>query len=801
MVRFLPLLASLILLPTLVRAADPPPAAPATRPSLPGTWGVNIHFTAPLPGEAKMLADAGVAVVRTDFAWGRTERRPGAYDFGPYDGLVRALESHGIRPLFILDYGNRLYDDGLAPHTDAGRAAFAAWAAAAATHFKGRGVIWELWNEPNLKQFWKPVPSAADYATLAVATAKAVRVADPDATIVGPAASTVDLPYLETCFKGGLLDHLSAVTVHPYRGTEPESAAKDFRALRDLIARYAPKGKAVPIFSGEWGYSSVVGGVDEATQARYLPRQWLSNLANDVSLSVWYDWRDDGTDPKEHEHHFGTVRQAPRPGGGRDGAAPFEPKPAYLAMRTLTAQLAGYAFSKRIAVGDPEKDYVLLFAKSRPAGETGTGPADVALAVWTTRPGEVELEVPASPGTFRVTGHLGESEPDLVGRSSGVRVKATQAVRYLKPGEPNALLHVAAAWERLPLDLRARAEGGGTTIRSRVANPLDTTARLAVAPRGAGVPSPEAFAPRSEREVTVPHVPLSRDPEPQVVTVDLHVEGVGVVSQWAAARATNPVRLTRVGAVGDDEIVTVENLSADPLEGRLSLRVEGRAGGEPPAVPVTVAAGGRVTARLAATGADGRRYPSFGLGLSDGARSVVSVPTAAYTPLADAASPAGTYRLSVDGDKKVKSEQTLSIAEPPAGPLAEGVKGMALTYRFDAGHKFVQVMPATAAAKALQGRPRELRVWVYGDNTGNVARMRYAGADGQTFQPDGVRLDWSGWRLVTFRLDGTGAAHWGGKNDGVPAHPLRLDTLLLVDNATKEATGGTLYFAAPTAVE
>ncbi len=48
--------------------------------------------------------------------------------------------------------------------------------------------------------------------------------------------------------------------------------------------------------------------MDEETQAKLLARQWLSNLANDIPLSIWYDWRDDGPDPKEREHHFGMVR-------------------------------------------------------------------------------------------------------------------------------------------------------------------------------------------------------------------------------------------------------------------------------------------------------------------------------------------------------------------------------------------------------------------------------------------------------------------------------------------------------------
>jgi hypothetical protein len=73
----------------------------------------------------------------------------------------------------------------------------------------------------------------------------------------------------------------------------------------------------------------------------------LANLLAGVPLSIWYDWKDDGPDPAEREHNFGTVRQDLRP------------KPAYVAARTLTRELAGYRIARRLEVGG-EKDYLLL---------------------------------------------------------------------------------------------------------------------------------------------------------------------------------------------------------------------------------------------------------------------------------------------------------------------------------------------------------------------------------------------------------------------------------------------------------
>jgi hypothetical protein len=190
-------------------------------------------------------------------------------------------------------------------------------------HFRGRGILWEMYNEPNIG-FWRPKPDVNQYVPLALEVGRAIRAAAPGERYIGPATSGVDMPFLEACFKAGLLEYWDAVSVHPYRQTAPETAAADYAKLRRLIARHAPKGKNVPIHSGEWGYSSAWKGMDPVRQGKLLPRQWLVNLSNDVPISIWYDWHDDGPDPKEPEHHFGTVLEPFH--AGRKPV--YDPKPA-----------------------------------------------------------------------------------------------------------------------------------------------------------------------------------------------------------------------------------------------------------------------------------------------------------------------------------------------------------------------------------------------------------------------------------------------------------------------------------------
>ena len=348
--------------------------------TLPQGVGVNIHFTRGHERDLDLIAAAGVKFIRMDFGWAGTERQKGEYNWSAYDELTANLEKRGLRAIYILDYSNPLYEetvvsrnpitgkeqkDVASPQHPESVAAFARWAGAAAKHFSGRRIIWEIWNEPNIT-FWKPKPDVRQYTALALATAKAVRAADPNATIIGPATSEVPVKFLEEFFAGGALEQLDAVSVHPYRSYSkgPETAAEDYAKLRVLIEKHAPKPakREMPIISGEWGYSTFTNkGVVLETQAAFLVRQQLANLHAGVPISIWYDWKNDGPDPAEREHNFGTVTHN------------LQPKPAYIALQTLTRELSGYQIEKRLATGNTN-DWVLLFNKG----------AERKLAAWTT---------------------------------------------------------------------------------------------------------------------------------------------------------------------------------------------------------------------------------------------------------------------------------------------------------------------------------------------------------------------------------------------------------------------------------
>lgn len=353
--------------------------------------GINVHFnpTSTMNTEIARLADLGFRFVRIDIPWSLVESQKGRYDFSSFERLIGLLSARGIRSLCILAYNNPLYDDTpsppstvIGPHTDEARQAFGRFAAAAVAKLKGYGVVWEIWNEPDFPRFWQPKPNPDDYMALSKVAVNAMRQVEPEATIVAPALTGLEPKYqeawnfLERCFTLGLPDLVDAISVHPYRLGPPESAISDYQRLRALITRYAPKGKEhMPIISSEWGYS--LTWVSQEQQAAYFVRLFLINLLNGLPLSIWYDWHDDGPDPKEIEQNFGIVTWED------------QPKTAYFAAQTLTQELTGFRFIERVSLAS-DTDYDLLFANG----------AAKKQALWTAgNPHTVTLPVSGSSAT------------------------------------------------------------------------------------------------------------------------------------------------------------------------------------------------------------------------------------------------------------------------------------------------------------------------------------------------------------------------------------------------------------------
>jgi hypothetical protein len=377
------LAALLILAPQAARAAR--------RPQLLDTITVNTHYGG-IRGAVDeqalaRLAAAGVTRIRNDLDWAGVETTPGVYDFSAIDPLVEAADNAGLRLLFILDYGNALYGPTGAVVDEPGRAAFAAFAAAAAARYAGRGVIWELWNEPNLPQFWSGPdgigPDPLAYAALVATAAPAIRAADPDATILAGAVfmgfpqlivalgGVGGMDFLRAIIDAGVLQQVDGLSIHAYRAGAPETLASDVTAIRAAMGR-RPRRRL--LWVSEWGYSTYdptvpatglnfLPAVSEPRQASWDVRMLLSDYELGLAGTVIFKDRDASpADPGNIEANWGLMY------------GDLTPKPSYDAVAALSTIVgdARYRHRRRL----PEGQHGLVFRRNHSR----------LVALWTEAP-------------------------------------------------------------------------------------------------------------------------------------------------------------------------------------------------------------------------------------------------------------------------------------------------------------------------------------------------------------------------------------------------------------------------------
>ena len=224
----------------------------------------------------------------------------GRYHWGAYDRVINAEIAAGIHVLGLLDYSNSwgYASHAVMPPADmAGTSAdFAAFAAAAARHFRGRIRYWQVWNEPDLSVYWQPKPSAGDYAVLLSAAYRAIKAVSPSDRVVLAGTSGVDLSFIRAVARR--TSDFDVLAVHPYREQPETDLLRQVRALRSFHR---------PIWFTEIGWpggNACLVCSTESEQAADLVRLYSLAIAAGVQRVFWYDLRDDARGVSPTETHY-----------------------------------------------------------------------------------------------------------------------------------------------------------------------------------------------------------------------------------------------------------------------------------------------------------------------------------------------------------------------------------------------------------------------------------------------------------------------------------------------------------------
>jgi hypothetical protein len=263
----------------------------------------------------------GVETIRQPFEWFRVEKRPGAFDWSDYDPYVAEAARQGLRILPMLMAPPEFHSSR--PATSKSRAMFppkrnadyARFVSAAVRRY-GRGGIywsahpelpeapitaWQVWNEPNIPNFWRSGPDPAEYVALLRAASDAIRAADPGAEVVtaGLPNSALGIPFLEFLdgmYEAGAKGVFDSLAIHPYAPRVDELLA----LTESARLRMDEHGDRSSLWITEFGWTT--GGaksrftVSEEGQANRISTTLFALAAERRALRlrgfVYFKWRD-----------------------------------------------------------------------------------------------------------------------------------------------------------------------------------------------------------------------------------------------------------------------------------------------------------------------------------------------------------------------------------------------------------------------------------------------------------------------------------------------------------------------------
>lgn len=419
-------------------------------------FGMCLHF----PYEGKytkelvpQLAKLGVRFIRTDFGWIEAEKEPGVIRIPAYwDEYVYLAKELGVEMLAIVDYGNPFYDEGGAPYSEEGLAAFRRYCTHLASHYKGVIKHYEIWNEYNIIYANPTHRLPETYGAMVKVAYEAIKAVDPEALVVGIDMCGIHFEWMRRVLETGALSSMDAVSFHPYC-SYPSPAFPDdgwgqmrrnIEEVRDLTIRY---GDEKPVWITEMGWASYrdPGGVTREVQAADAVRMFALGMAGRPGDHViWYDFINDEFDKYEREHQFGIVE-------AYDASVRLAAKEAFAALGALFHKLGGAACDREVRLGRS----VRLFEMHR-------GNEEPTAIFWALEGAEV-LTVKAAGETVRLTDMYGNSK-ELHAVDGMVTFPATELPQYadgLAPGYEQGRAPVA-------FEQAAVACVAGETVRLRV---------------------------------------------------------------------------------------------------------------------------------------------------------------------------------------------------------------------------------------------------------------------------------------------------------------------------------------------
>lgn len=307
----------------------------------------------------KIARAVGVHYLRCAFSWNGIEPEPNEYHFEFWDKLVDEASRAHIELIPYVAYTPRWAartEENFWQQPPKNPTMFADFMRILAARYRGSIRHWELWNEPDNKEYWNGSPD--DFATMIVVAAKAVReVAPEDVLVLGGMSQGPGSFFDVLISRCHVEQYVDVLALHGYPESWHEQRAETVfgRWIYEMNA-VARRSNRV-LWLNEMGYADYRYQPNHASlwgtntyydyehtrryAADFLFKSFVMTLASgDVSLAGWYridDFReDDPRMPVDRVHdHLGVMTV----NGKR--------KPAFYALRFFDS-----LFSEPVHVAD-----------------------------------------------------------------------------------------------------------------------------------------------------------------------------------------------------------------------------------------------------------------------------------------------------------------------------------------------------------------------------------------------------------------------------------------------------------------
>lgn len=270
-----------------------------------------------------------------------------------YDTLIDQARQHNIEILGLIDYENSWSTQNYyAPYEEQHFEDFANFVSFIVNRYKDTITCWEIGNEPEVAEYWKPAPNAVNYTHLLRYGYIAAKAADPECTVIGFSGFSSSRDFLQTVIDNDGLLYMDILGIHPYCYSDPTyksifEISDEYHVIDEIRDRMTTYGKTLPIRVTEVGYPTYTGeyGVDEERQAQMLVRTHVLLIAAEIGhifLATLIDETDDITFSDEN---FGILTHD------------LMLKKSYTAYRSMIDLLKDTTLQEEIDVGEKNKAF------------------------------------------------------------------------------------------------------------------------------------------------------------------------------------------------------------------------------------------------------------------------------------------------------------------------------------------------------------------------------------------------------------------------------------------------------------